>query len=122
MDNEMWIEWAHGIWIGISETDTLQVGKARGTEDEKHICPLQLQTIERCIKLYSNPNETVLDPFNGIGSTGYEALKYGRKYIGIELKPEYYEVAKINLKTAEELSTKKDLFTFSQEESGVVNE
>ena len=114
MDNEMWIEWAHGIWLGISETETLQVGRARGTEDEKHICPLQLGTIERCIKLYSNPSELVLDPFNGIGSTGYVALKYGRKYVGIELKPEYYEVAKGNLKTAQELSTRKDLFSVSE--------
>ena len=114
MDNEMWIEWAHGIWLGISETETLQVGKARGTEDEKHICPLQLGTIERCIKLYSNPSELVLDPFNGIGSTGYVALKYGRKYVGIELKPEYYDVAKGNLKTAQELSTRKDLFSVSE--------
>ena len=97
--------------MGISETETLQVGKARGTEDEKHICPLQLGTIERCIKLYSNPSETVLDPFNGIGSTGYVALKFGRKYVGIELKPEYYQVAAGNLKTAEELSTRKDLFS-----------
>jgi DNA modification methylase len=117
MDNEMWIEWAHGIWLGISETETLQVGKARGTEDEKHICPLQLQTIERCIKLYSNPNELVLDPFNGIGSTGYEALKYGRKYLGIELKPEYYEVAKANLKKAEALSGRKDLFSVAANDS-----
>jgi DNA modification methylase len=117
MDNEMWIEWAHGIWLGISETETLQVGKARGTEDEKHICPLQLGTIERCIKLYSNPNELVLDPFNGIGSTGHVALKYGRKYVGIELKPEYYEVAKANLKKAEALSGRKDLFSVTADDS-----
>jgi DNA modification methylase len=68
MDNEKWIEWAHGIWLGISETDTLQYAPARGVGDEKHICPLQLGTIERCIKLYSNPGETVLTPFGGIGS------------------------------------------------------
>jgi hypothetical protein len=121
MDNETWINWANGIWTEINETDTLQKGKARGTEDEKHIAPLQLETIERCIKLYSNPNELVLDPFNGIGSTGYEALKYGRKYIGIELKPEYYEVSKNNLKTAESLSNRKDLFSLVLEESVVAN-
>ncbi len=59
LDNETWIEWAHGIWLGISESDTLQFTRARGQDDEKHICPLQLGTIERCIKLYSNPGETI---------------------------------------------------------------
>jgi hypothetical protein len=111
MDNEMWIEWAHGIWLGISETDTLQFGKARGTDDEKHICPLQLGTIERCIKLYSNPNEMVLTPFGGIGSEAYMALKLGRRATLIELKPEYFNVAVQNMKTAESLSTRKDLFS-----------
>ena len=93
MDNEMWIEWAHGIWLGISETETLQVGKARGTEDEKHICPLQLGTIERCIKLYSNPSELVLDPFMGSGTTGVAAVQLGRKFIGIEVEPKYFDMA-----------------------------
>jgi DNA modification methylase len=97
IDNETWIEWANGIWIGIHETDTLQFTNARGTEDEKHICPLQLGTIERCIKLYSNPNEMVLTPFGGIGSEAYMALKLGRKATLIELKPEYYAVAVKNL-------------------------
>lgn len=111
MDNELWIEWAHGIWIGISETDTLQFGRARGTDDEKHICPLQLGTIERCIKLYSNPNEMVLTPFGGIGSEAYVALKLGRKATLIELKPEYFNVAVQNMKVAESLSNRKDLFS-----------
>lgn len=109
MDNETWIEWANGIWLGISESDTLQFTKARGIEDEKHICPLQLGTIERCIKLYSNPNEMVLTPFGGIGSEAYMALKLGRKATLIELKPEYYNVAIQNLKQAE--SYNKDLFS-----------
>jgi DNA modification methylase len=113
MDNELWIEWAHGIWVGIKETDTLQFGRARGTDDEKHICPLQLGTIERCIKLYSNPNEMVLTPFGGIGSEAYMALKLGRKATLIELKPEYFNVAVQNMKTAEQLSTHKDLFTMA---------
>ena len=88
MDNETWIEWASGVWLGIKETETLQFSRARGEEDEKHICPLQLGTIERCIKLYSNPNEVVLSPFMGIGSECYQAIKFGRKAIGIELKKE----------------------------------
>ncbi len=111
MDNETWIEWANGIWLGIRETDTLQFARARGKEDEKHIAPLSLGTIERCIKLYSNPGEVVLDPFGGIGSTGYQALKFGRKTIIIELKPEYYGVAVGNLKEAE--LSKKDMFSQS---------
>ena len=102
MDNETWIEWANGIWLGIRETETLQYTRARGTEDEKHVAPLQLGTIERCIKLYSNPHETVLTPFMGIGSEAYMALKLGRKAIGIELKPEYYGVACKNLATITE--------------------
>ncbi len=111
MDNELWIEWAHGIWLGIQETDTLQFTKARGTDDEKHICPLQLGTIERCIKLYSNPGETVLTPFGGIGSEAYMALKLKRRSILIELKPEYFNVAVQNMKVAETLCNSKDLFS-----------
>jgi DNA modification methylase len=112
LDNETWIEWANGIWIGISESDTLQFTRARGQDDEKHICPLQLGTIERCIKLYSNPKETVLTPFGGIGSEAYMAVKLGRKAILIELKPEYYKVAVDNLKTVESI-TNRDLFSYS---------
>jgi DNA modification methylase len=99
IDNETWIEWANGIWLGISESDTLQYSTAREGEDEKHICPLQLSTIERCIKLYSNPGETVLTPFMGIGSEAYQALRFGRKAIGIELKQSYFTVALKNLRS-----------------------
>lgn len=101
LDNEAWINWAHGIWTGIQETKTLQYSVARAKDDEKHICPLQLETIERCVKLWSNPGETVLSPFGGIGSEGWQAVMLGRKYIGIELKREYYDVAVSNLKAAE---------------------
>jgi DNA modification methylase len=100
LDNECWIEWAHGIWLGIRETETLQFTRARGVDDEKHICPLQLGTIERCIKLYSNPKEMVLTPFGGIGSEAYMALKLGRKATLIELKPEYFKVAVSNMQKA----------------------
>ena len=105
MDNETWIDWASGIWTGISESDTLQYTTARAADDEKHICPLQLGTIERCIKLYSNPGETVLTPFLGIGSEAYEAIRLGRRAIGIELKPSYYRIAVENLSKIEMLST-----------------
>jgi len=109
MNNETWIEWAHGIWLGIRETDTLQYSHARGEDDEKHICPLQLGTIERCVKLYSNPGEMVLTPFGGIGSEAYVAVRNGRRATLIELKPEYFEVAVKNLRQAEQ--QKLDLFS-----------
>jgi DNA modification methylase len=99
MDNERWIQWAHGIWTDIKETDTLQFYCGRDKDDEKHICPLQLGTIERCVKLYSNPNETVLTPFMGIGSEAFMAVKLGRKAIGIELKESYYKIAVQNLQS-----------------------
>jgi len=112
LDNETWIEWANGIWLNIHESDTLQFTRARAQDDEKHICPLQLGTIERCIKLYSNPGEMVLTPFGGIGSEAYMAIKLGRKAILIELKPEYYQMAINNLKQAEALKN-GDLFSYA---------
>jgi len=113
MDNETWIEWAHGIWTGISETDTLQFGHGhgRGADDEKHICPLQLPVIERCIKLYSNPGETVLSMFAGIGSEGYMAVQLGRKAILIELKESYFDVLVTNMKRAQAQTKVNDLFS-----------
>lgn len=113
MDNETWIKWAHGIWTGISETNTLQYHEARGEDDEKHICPLQLGTIERCIKLYSNPGETVLTPFGGIGSEGYQAIKFGRKALLIELKQEYFNILVKNMRIAEQESKVETLFSFA---------
>jgi len=122
LDNETWIEWAHGIWIGIAETDTLQYSIARASDDEKHICPLQLGTIERCIKLYSNPGEMVLTPFGGIGSEGYMAVKLGRKAILIELKPEYFSALVNNMRAVEAKTTLPDLFTWAAETNGAPQE
>jgi DNA modification methylase len=110
MNNETWIDWADGIWLGINESDTLQYTTARAVDDEKHICPLQLGTIERCIKLYSNPGETVLTPFLGIGSEAYQAIRFGRKAIGIELKESYFRIAAKNLEEAELKYKSIDLF------------
>ena len=101
MNNETWIDWAGGIWTGINESDTLQYQSGRDADDEKHICPLQLGTIERCIKLYSNRGETVLTPFMGIGSEAYQAVKFGRRAIGIELKQSYFAMAVRNLRSIE---------------------
>jgi DNA modification methylase len=111
MDNEKWINWAGGIWTGINESDTLQFTTARDKNDEKHICPLQLGTIDRCIKLYSNPGETVLTPFMGIGSEAYQALKLKRKAVGIELKESYFKIAKQNLIDIEEKTKENTLFS-----------
>lgn len=109
--NEDWINWARPIWYGIRESDTLHVAEARGEDDERHICPLQLGTIERCIRLWSNPGEVVLSPFAGIGSEGYEAIRLGRRFIGFELKPQYSEVAARNLHAAVHAKSQGALFS-----------
>jgi DNA modification methylase len=113
--NDEWIEWARPIWYGIRESDTLNVVEARSNDDERHIAPLQLGTIERCIRLWSNKGETVLSPFAGIGSEGYEAILRGRKFIGCELKPEYWKVAVKNLRQAEQIIHTPDLFSALEE-------
>ena len=113
IDNEKWIEWAGGIWTGIRESDTLQFTTARDANDEKHICPLQLGTIERCIKLYSNPGETIFSPFGGIGSEGYQAIRFGRKAITIELKESYFSILCKNLDAAQSTYAGRDLFSFA---------
>jgi superfamily II DNA or RNA helicase len=114
ISNDQWIEWARPIWYGISEGDTLQYTTAREEKDERHICPLQLGTIERCIRLWSNPGDTVVSPFAGIGSEGHVALKFGRKFIGCELKQSYFHVAVRNLKAADVESKTVDLFAWSE--------
>jgi DNA modification methylase len=101
LTRDLWIEWARPVWYGISEGDTLQYTTARDAEDERHICPLQLGVIERCIKLWSNPGETVLTPFGGIGSEAYQSVKFGRSAILIELKPSYFRIAVQNLRKAD---------------------
>jgi DNA modification methylase len=113
LTNEEWIEWARPVWYGIKETDTLQYTVARGGEDERHIAPLQLGVIERCVRLWSNKGEVVLDPFAGIGSTPYTAIKQGRLGVGVELKSEYWEVARRNLGDAERTVMTPDLFSLS---------
>lgn len=110
LTNDEWISWARPIWYGIRESDTLQVAEGRDDDDERHICPLQLGTIERCIRLWSNPGELVLSPFAGIGSEGFEAIRLGRRYLGIELKPSYAALAARNLRLAESRRTQGHLF------------
>lgn len=112
--NEEWIEWAHPVWYDIRESDVLNVAVAHSNEDERHMCPLQLPVIERLVRLYSNAGETVFSPFAGIGSEGYEAVKRGRKFVGIELKREYFTVAAKNLRQAEENALQVDLFAYAE--------
>jgi DNA modification methylase len=88
--NDEWIEWARPIWYGIHETNTLNARIARESDDERHLTPLQLDFIERCIRLYSNPGDTVFTAFGGVSSELYMAVKLGRKALGIELKPSYW--------------------------------
>ncbi|MCA1571172.1 MAG: site-specific DNA-methyltransferase [Chloroflexi bacterium] len=95
--NEEWIEWARPVWLGIRETATLNARLGREEADERHICPLQLPFIERCVRLWSNPGELVLSPFAGIGSEGVVALRNGREFVGCELKASYWQQAKSQL-------------------------
>ncbi len=98
--NDEWIQWARPCWHGIRETNTLNVRVARDSADERHICPLQLDFIERCVRLWSNRGELVLSPFAGIGSEGHVALRHGRRFTGCELKPSYWRTAIANLQAA----------------------
>lgn len=110
ISRDEWIEWARPIWYNIRESNTLNTRVAKDDDDEKHLCPLQLETIERCVRLWSNPGEVVLSPFAGIGSEGFEAIKRGRKFIGVELNANYFNVAVNNLIQAENEVLQPGLF------------
>lgn len=97
---DVWQNYASPVWMNIRQSDTLQKKSAREDKDERHICPLQLEVIQRCIELWTNPNDIVLDPFAGIGSVPYTAVKMGRRGIGVELKESYYNQAVNNLEIA----------------------
>lgn len=97
---EEWIEWARGTWRG-NETDVLQTRGTGAADDTKHVCPLQLWVIDRCVRLWSNPGELVADFYGGIGSTGVASLRRGRRYLGTELKPEYHLTAARTLRDLE---------------------
>ena len=97
-----WQKLASPVWMSIDQGKVLNGWRsAKAQDDERHVCPLQLDTIEKCLRLYSKPGDVVMDPFNGIGSTGYQALKMMRRYIGFELKAEYAKQAGANLESAE---------------------
>lgn len=107
---DIWQRYASPIWTDINPSNTLQYRSAREHEDERHICPLQLDVIERCLQLWSKEDDVVLSPFAGIGSEGYVAVKLGRKFVGVELKQSYYEQAVRNLASAEEQANQTKLF------------
>jgi DNA modification methylase len=137
--NEEWIAWARPIWPGTSdeqavaameqlglllprpawydirETNTLNTRAAKEDADERHICPLQLDLVERVVRLFSNPGETVLTPFAGIGTEVYVAVKCGRRGVGIELKPAYWRTAVGNLRTLERQMAVPTLFDALEE-------
>lgn len=100
---DAWERYASPVWMDINRSDTLQFRSAREEADERHICPLQLGVIQRAIELWSNPGDTVLSPFAGIGSEGYVAVQNGRKFIGAELKRSYFDQACANLKLAKQV-------------------
>lgn len=107
---DLWQKYASPIWLDINYSKTLQYKSARDEKDEKHICPLQLETIERCLHLWSNEGDHVLSPFAGIGSEGHESIRLNRKFTGIELKESYFIQMKKNLEAFERSRFQLELF------------
>jgi hypothetical protein len=113
-----WINWAQGVWTDIQESDTLNVRGTKG-DDDKHVCPLNLTVIRRCMRMYSNKGELVLSPFLGIGSEGVVAAELGRKFVGIELKDSYFDVACRNIEEAYRLARgQQTLFDLMEGQEG----
>lgn len=108
-----WQQWASPVWMDIQQTNVLNVKVAREDKDERHLCPLQLDLIERAVRLWTNPNDVVFSPFMGIGSEGWASLKAGRRFIGTELKPAYFKQAVRNLKEMEAQSTGPSLLSMA---------
>lgn len=107
---DKWQNYASPVWMDINQSNTLQKESARENKDEKHICPLQLDVIERCIELWTNESDIVFTPFLGIGSEVYQALKMGRRGLGIELKDSYYNQAVANCSMVENAPKQVKLF------------
>lgn len=108
---DKWQNFASPVWMDINPSDTLQRESAREDNDERHICPLQLQVIERGIELWTNPGDVVLDPFGGIGSSPYTAVKMRRRAIAVELKESYYGQMCRNVANAENEGTQEALLS-----------
>jgi len=108
--HNVWRRYASPVWMDIRQSKTLQKSEARADEDDKHICPLQLDVIGRGLELWSKPGDLVLSPFAGIGSEGYQAILMGRRFVGIELKNSYFKVMVKNLMMADEEKKSEELF------------
>lgn len=107
---QVWQRYASPVWFDIQQTRVLNYQEAKAEDDERHICPLALDVIDRCLHLWSNPGDVVLSPFAGIGSEGHQAILAGRKFVGIELKESYFKIAAKMLKKAEAEAGQKTLF------------
>jgi DNA modification methylase len=107
MSHWIWRQYASPVWMDIRRTRLMPYTQARENVEEKHVCPLQLDVIERCIHLWTNRGDVVFSPFTGIGSEGYTSVKMGRKFIGTELKPHYWELACQNI--ADALKSEQDI-------------
>ena len=105
---DLWQRYASPVWMDINPTRTLQYREARENDDERHICPLQLDVIERAMELWTAPGDLVFSPFTGIGSEGFVAVSTGRRFIGSELKPSYWQMACKNMAHAKQKTA--DLF------------
>lgn len=114
VSNEDWIRWAHPIWTGIRETHTLNVEIAREEKDERHLHPLALDFIERCVRLWSNPGELIVSPFGGVGSESFMAVKLGCRAWSCELKPSYWRTAVDNLRRLDEEMATPALFDVTE--------
>lgn len=110
---DLWQKWASPVWMDIDYGNTLNRNEAREEADEKHICPLQLPTIERLIGLYTNPGDVVLTPFGGIFSEIYQAVKMGRRGLAFELKKQYFDVGCKNMAAVEMQQKQLDIFSMS---------
>lgn len=107
---DVWQRYASPVWADIRQTNTLNFRMARDGKDERHICPLQLDVIERCLQLWTNEGDLVLSPFGGVGSEGYQSILSGRRYVGVELKDSYFKHACQHLNAAEVESNSAKLF------------
>ena len=114
-----WQKYASPVWMDINQTRVLNFKLGKDNDSEKHICPLQLDVIARCVDLWSNKGETVFSPFAGVGSEGYEAIKMGRMFIGIELKKSYFKAAIKFLNEADIEANRPSMFDYiSSEQTG----
>ena len=100
LSHERWRRYASPVWMDINFSNTLNAKAAREAEDERHVCPMALDLIERAVQLWSNPGDVIFDPYSGVGSTGYVAIKAGRKFVGSELKTAYFNQAVKNIGSA----------------------